>query len=66
MYPSVNKVRFSKSRRLRWVGPIARMEEGKRALKILTRKPIGTRPQGRPRHSWEDNVRNRRQYEELD
>ena len=33
------------------------MEEGKRALKILTGTPIGKRPLGRPRYRWEDNIR---------
>ena len=44
-----------KSRRLRWAGHVARMEEG--ALKILTGKPTGKRPLGRPRRRWEDNIR---------
>ena len=46
-----------KSRRLRWVGHVARMEEGRSAFKILTGKPIGKRPLGRPRRRWEDNIR---------
>ena len=33
------------------------MEEGRRALKILTGKPTGKRPLGRPRCRWEDNIR---------
>ena len=33
------------------------MEEGRRAFKILTGKPTGKRPLGRPRHRWEDNIR---------
>ena len=33
------------------------MEEGRSALKILTVKPTGKRPLGRPRHKWEDNIR---------
>ena len=33
------------------------MEEGKRALKILTGTPTGKKPLGRPRHRWEeDNI----------
>ena len=46
-----------KSRRLRWAGHVARMEEGKSAFKILTGKPTGKRPLGRPRLRWEDNIR---------
>ena len=46
-----------KSRRLRCAGHVARMEEGKSAYKILTGKPTGKRPLGRPRRRWEDNIR---------
>ena len=31
------------------------MEEGRSALKILTGKPTGKRPLGKPRRRWEDN-----------
>ena len=34
-----------------------RMEEGRSAFKILTGKPTGKRPLGRPRRRWEDNIR---------
>ena len=33
------------------------MEEGRSAFKILTGKPIGKIPLGRPRRRWEDNIR---------
>ena len=33
------------------------MEEGTSALKILTGKPTGKRPLGRPRRRWEDSIR---------
>ena len=46
------------SRRLRWAGYVARMEESRSAFKILTGKPTGKRPLGRPRHCWEDNIKN--------
>ena len=32
------------------------MEEGRSAFQILTGKPTGKRPSGRPRHKWEDNI----------
>ena len=54
---SSNIVRVIKSRKLRWAGHVARMEEGRSAFKILTGKPTGKRPLGRPRHRWEDNIR---------
>ena len=46
-----------KSNRLRCAGHIARMEESRSAFKILTGKPTGKRPLGRPRRTWEDNIR---------
>ena len=33
------------------------MEEDRSALKILTGKPTGNRPLGRPRCRWEENIR---------
>ena len=44
-------------RRLIWTGHVTRIEEGKRAFKILTGKHTGKRPLGRPRRRWEDNIR---------
>ena len=35
---------------LRWAGCIARMDEVRHAFKILTGRPIGKRPLGKPRH----------------
>jgi hypothetical protein len=49
LYRSPNIVRMIKSRRLRWAGQVARLEEGRSAFKIVTGTPAGTRPLGRPR-----------------
>ena len=57
LYRSPNTVRVIKSRRLRWAGHVARMEEGRNALKILAGTPTGNRPLGKPRYRWEDNIR---------
>ena len=57
MYRSPNIVRVIKSRRLRWGGHVARMEEDRSAFKILTGKPTGKKPLGRLRHIWEGNIR---------
>ena len=46
-----------KSRRLRWAGHVARLEDGRSAFKILTGKPTGKRTLGKPRRRWEDNIR---------
>ena len=48
---------MNKSRRLRWAGHVAIMEEDRSAFKILTDKPTGKRPLGRPMRKWEDNIR---------
>ena len=50
-------VRMRKSRRLRWAGHVARMEDGRSAFKILTCTPTRKRPLGRPRRRWKDNIR---------
>ena len=49
-------VRVMKTRRFRWAGHVARMEEVMSSFKILTAKPSGKRPLERPRRSWEDNI----------
>ena len=36
---------------------MARIEEGRSALKMLTGKPTGKRLLGRPRRAWKDNIR---------
>ena len=46
-----------KSRRLRWAGHVAKMEEVRSAFKTLKGKPIGKRSLGRPRRIWEENIR---------
>ena len=57
LHSSPNIVRVIKSRRLRWAEHVARTEEGRSTFKILTGKPTGKRPLGRPRRRWEDNIR---------
>ena len=56
-YRSPTISRAIKSRRLRWTGHVARMEEGRSAFKIFTVKLTGKIPSGRPRCRWEDNIR---------
>ena len=52
-YRSPNIVRMIKSRRLRWAGHVARIEEGRTAFTILR----GKRHSKRPRRRWKDNIR---------
>jgi hypothetical protein len=49
LYCSPNIIRVIKSRRMRWAGPVARMEEGRGVHMVLVGKPEGKRPMGRPR-----------------
>ena len=49
LYSSLNIVRVIKSRRMRWAGHVARMEEGRGVHKVVFGKPEGKRPLGRPR-----------------
>ena len=57
MYRSANIVRLIKTRRLRWAGHIARMEESRTAFKILKGTSAGKRFLGRARRKREDNIR---------
>ena len=57
MYRSPNIVRMIKSRRFRWAGHVARMEEVWSAFKILIGSPAEKRPLGRLRCRWDDNIR---------
>jgi hypothetical protein len=50
-------IRIIKSRRMRWVGHVARMGEKRNAYRLLVGKPEGKRPPGRPRCRWVDNIR---------
>ena len=49
LYSSPKIVRVIKSRRMRWEGHVARMEEGRGIYRVLVGKPEGKRPLGRPR-----------------
>ena len=52
LYSSPNIVRMIKSRRMRWVGHVARMGEGRGVYRVLVGKPEGESPLGRPRRRW--------------
>jgi hypothetical protein len=57
LYSSPNIIRVIKSRRMRWVGHVARMGERRGAYRILVERPEGRRPLGRPRRRREDNIK---------
>jgi hypothetical protein len=52
LYSSPNVVKLFKSRRMRWVGHVARMREMRNAPKILVEKPERERPLGKQRRRW--------------
>jgi hypothetical protein len=45
------------SRRLRWAGHVAKMEEGRSAFNVIGGTPTRKRPLGRPSRRWEDSIR---------
>ena len=57
LYSLPNIVPVGKSRRMRWAGHVARMGEGRGVHRVLVGKPEGKRPMGRPRRSWENNIK---------
>jgi len=57
LYCSPIIVRVIKSRRMRWVGHVAHVEERRDVYRVLVGKPEGNRPLGRHRLRWEDNIK---------
>jgi hypothetical protein len=56
-YSLPNIVRVVKSRRMRWVGHVARMVEERGVYRVLVGIPEGKRPLGRLRRRKEDNIK---------
>jgi hypothetical protein len=57
LYSSPGIIRQIKSRRMRWAGHVARMEEGRNVYTVLVGKPERKRPLGRPRRRWDDRIK---------
>jgi hypothetical protein len=57
LYSSPSIIRIIKSRRMRWAGHVARMDENRNVYRLLVGKPERKRPLGRPRRRWVDNIR---------
>jgi hypothetical protein len=57
LYSLPSIIRIIKSRRMRWVGHVVRMGEMRNAYRLLVGKPEISRPLGRPRCRWLDNIR---------
>ena len=45
-----------KAQRLSWLDHLQRMSETRAAKKTFKWNPLTTRPRGRPKHRWEDNI----------
>ena len=56
LYSLPNIMRVVKSRRMRWVGHMARVGKGRGVHGVLVGKPEGKRPLGRSRRRMEDNI----------
>jgi hypothetical protein len=46
-----------KSRRMKLVGHVARIGEGRGVYKVLVEKPDGKKPLGIPMRRWEENIK---------
>ena len=57
MYSPPNTIRNLKSRRLRWAGHVALMEESRIAYRVSVGKPEGKTSLGRPICRWKDNIK---------
>jgi hypothetical protein len=57
LYSSPNIVRVFKSRKIRWVGHVARTGEGRGVYRVLVGKAEGKRPLEKARCRWEDNIK---------
>ena len=57
LYFSPNIVREVKSRRVRWAGHVAHMEDRRCVCRVSVVKPEGKRTLGRTRRRWEDNIK---------
>jgi len=49
-------VRFIKAQRIKWQGHMERMDQARSTRKLLDWRPMGTRPVGRPRQRWQEDV----------
>jgi len=57
LYTSPNIFWVIKSRRMRWTGPVAHIGKMIDVWRVLVGKHEGKRPHGRPRRTWEDNIK---------
>jgi hypothetical protein len=48
--------RFIKAQRVKWLGLIQRMDQARPTGKLLDWKPMETRPVGKPKQRWPEDV----------
>jgi hypothetical protein len=49
-------VRYIKAQKIKWLGHIQRKDRARPTRKLLDWRPMGTRPVGRPRQQWQEDV----------
>jgi hypothetical protein len=57
LYSSPDIIRQIKSRRMRWMGHVACMGEGRNVYRVLVGKPEGKGSLERPRRRWKDGIK---------
>jgi hypothetical protein len=57
LYSSPDIIRQIKSRRMRWVGHVARVGKERNVYRVLVGKPEGKRSLEKPRRRWEDGIK---------
>jgi hypothetical protein len=57
LYFSLNIIRMSRSRRMKWAGHVASMRDTRNACKASARNPKRKKALGRPRHRSEDHIK---------
>ena len=50
-------MRVVKSRRMRWAGHVACLEESRGGYRVLLGEPEGKRPLEKLKHRWEDHIK---------
>jgi hypothetical protein len=57
LYSPSGVIKMTRSRNMRWVGQVTRIEKMKNACRILMGEPEGNRPPERPRRKCKRNIK---------
>jgi hypothetical protein len=52
-----NIINFTCAQRLSWLGHVERISPNRSVKRLYSWKPLGTRPVGRPKARWEEDVK---------